>query len=123
MSAVDSGHIHVREELDGQGDDFAELLSRFGSSGLADAEVDLSQVTRFDPARLSFLVALRRICASRGGAVTLINPSKAVRRALGHGLEPYFRIADGDLADSTPVVGREPGREHDAAHRADLAPS
>lgn len=38
--------------------------------------------------------------------------------ALRHGLEPYFRIADGDLADPAAAAELEPGCVPGAAHRA-----
>ena len=57
-------------------DELTDLLARFVRSGLADAELDLSQVTRFGPEALSFLVELRRICASQSGVVTLTNPNQ-----------------------------------------------
>ena len=101
MPETQPGLIRLAGDLDLRDDAFAELLARFADSTRADAAVELSQVTRFDPAALSFLVALRRICASRNGAVTLVNPSSVVRRALSHGLEPYFQVRVG--ADQSTV--------------------
>jgi anti-anti-sigma factor len=84
-----SGQLH-----DDRRAELADLLAQFAQSGQANAEVDLHKVTQFDVEALSFLVKLRRICASHSGVVTLINPSDVVRRALHRGLEPYFRIED-----------------------------
>jgi anti-anti-sigma factor len=122
MRPARSDIIRFEGDLDSRKADFAHLLTQFAGSTRADADVDLSQVTRFNPAALSFLVALRRICASRSGVVTLVNPSAVVRRALSHGLEPYFRIQDDANAQPGTPVGPSAASTDPPPRCDDLAP-
>ncbi len=74
-----------------------DVVMGFRRSTARNAYVDLSAVTFMDSSGIGTLVSLHKTATSRGGYVTLVQPTDITTRVLEvTGLGPLFRIVEGD---------------------------
>ncbi len=77
------GQLHIRGEMTIYGaaalkdDLFAAIEGE-----VAGCALDLNGVSEFDTTGLQVLLMARKVCLSRGGSFSLVNPSPAVRETL-----------------------------------------